>query len=228
MPLSVPWIWRAPATTAASELATACSVSLWAWMPRCDPGTSLATRANDRRDLLRQAAAIGVAQHHPARAGLEGRPGAGERIVGIGLEAVEEMLAIEQRLAAGRRAASTVAAIASRFSSLLMPSATRTWKSEALATKQTASALAASTGQAPDHWRGERPGALGHAEGGEARRDRPALGEKRGVDRIGAGIAALDVVDAEASSISATTSLSSREKSTPGVCWPSRSVVSKR
>ena len=29
-PLSVPWIWRAPARTAASELATACSVSLWA------------------------------------------------------------------------------------------------------------------------------------------------------------------------------------------------------
>ena len=32
-PFSVPWICRAPARTAASELATACSVSLWAWMP---------------------------------------------------------------------------------------------------------------------------------------------------------------------------------------------------
>ena len=32
-PLSVPWIWRAPARTAANEFATACSVSLWAWMP---------------------------------------------------------------------------------------------------------------------------------------------------------------------------------------------------
>ena len=32
-PLSVPWICRAPARTAASEFATACSVSLCAWMP---------------------------------------------------------------------------------------------------------------------------------------------------------------------------------------------------
>jgi hypothetical protein len=42
-PLSVPWIWRTPARTAASELATACSVSLWAWMPRWLPGTILTT-----------------------------------------------------------------------------------------------------------------------------------------------------------------------------------------
>ena len=32
-PFRVPWIWRAPARTAANEFATACSVSLWAWMP---------------------------------------------------------------------------------------------------------------------------------------------------------------------------------------------------
>src|SRR6516225_11090572 len=42
-PLSVPWIWRAPARTAASELATACSVSLWAWMPTRSPGMTLTT-----------------------------------------------------------------------------------------------------------------------------------------------------------------------------------------
>ena len=43
MPFSVPWICRAPARTAASEFATACSVSLCAWMPTLAPGTCLTT-----------------------------------------------------------------------------------------------------------------------------------------------------------------------------------------
>jgi hypothetical protein len=42
-PLNVPWIWRAPARTAASEFATACSVSLCAWMPTWSPGTCFTT-----------------------------------------------------------------------------------------------------------------------------------------------------------------------------------------
>ncbi len=42
-PLSVPCTWRAPARTAASELATAFSVSSWQWMPRWSPGTDFAT-----------------------------------------------------------------------------------------------------------------------------------------------------------------------------------------
>ena len=42
-PFSVPWICRAPARTAASELATACSVSLWAWMPTWSPGMCFVT-----------------------------------------------------------------------------------------------------------------------------------------------------------------------------------------
>ena len=99
-PLSVPWIWRAPARTAASEFATACSVSLWAWMPTWSPGMCLHHLADDRLDLVRQRAAIGVAQHDPARAVLVGGLGAGQRIVRIGLVAVEEMLAVEQHLAA--------------------------------------------------------------------------------------------------------------------------------
>jgi hypothetical protein len=102
MPLSVPWIWRTPARTAASELATACSVSLWAWMPSRSPGMPAAmTVADDLAHLVRLGAAIGVAQHDPARACLVGRLGAGQRIVRIGLVAVEEMLAIDHRLLAG-------------------------------------------------------------------------------------------------------------------------------
>ena len=56
--------------------------------------------ADDFLHLVRQRAAVGVAQHHPARAFVVGRLGAGERIGRIGLVAVEEMLAIEQHLAA--------------------------------------------------------------------------------------------------------------------------------
>ena len=104
MPFSVPWIWRAPARTAASELATACSVSLWAWMPRWSPGMVFATSRDDRLDLLRQRAAVGVAEHHPARAGVVGRLGAGERIGRVRLVAVEEMLAVEEHFPARPRA----------------------------------------------------------------------------------------------------------------------------
>ncbi len=48
MPLSVPWIWRQPARTAVSELATALSVSLWVWMPRWEPGTTFTTSVTMR------------------------------------------------------------------------------------------------------------------------------------------------------------------------------------
>jgi hypothetical protein len=54
------------------------------------------------------------------------------------------------------------------------------------------------------------------------------LGKERSVGRIGAGIAALDIVDAESVEHPAMAILSSTEKSMPGVCWPSRRVVSNR
>ena len=57
--------------------------------------------ADDALDLMRHAAAIGVAQHHPARAGFVGGLGAGQRELGILLVAVEEMLAVDHHLAAG-------------------------------------------------------------------------------------------------------------------------------
>jgi hypothetical protein len=37
-PFSVPCTWRQPASTAASELATALPVSSWQWMPSRSPG----------------------------------------------------------------------------------------------------------------------------------------------------------------------------------------------
>ncbi len=55
---------------------------------------------NDVVDFMRQGAAIGVAQHDPARAGLIGGHRTGQGEVGIGLEPVEEMFRIVHRLAA--------------------------------------------------------------------------------------------------------------------------------
>ena len=56
----------------------------------------------DTPDFLGQRAAIGVAKHDPARTRLMRGPEAGQRIVGIRLVAIEEMLGIEQRLASLR------------------------------------------------------------------------------------------------------------------------------
>ncbi len=56
--------------------------------------------ADDGLDLVWHGAAIGVAQHHPARAGLMGRLGAVECEFRVLLVAVEEVLAVEHDLAA--------------------------------------------------------------------------------------------------------------------------------
>ena len=61
---------------------------------------------DDALDLVRQRAAVGVAQHHPARAGLVGRARDGQRVVAVALVAVEEVLAVDH---APRGRASTTA-----------------------------------------------------------------------------------------------------------------------
>ena len=77
--------------------------------------------------------------------------------------------------------------------------------------------------------RGRAPGPPRHAERGECRVQSAMLGEQFGVGRIGAGIAALDIVDAEfVEHARRSRRLSCSVKSTPLVCAPSRSVVSNR
>ena len=169
-PFSVPWTCRAPPSSAARLTATAFSVSLWAWMPRLADGQLRLHLADDAIDLVRQRAAIGVAQHDPARAGVEAALRHEQRVVGIGLVAVEEMLGVEQRpRVSARRQRRSIREMLSRFSSRGISSATSTWKSQRLADEA-------------DGWRfgreqlgktrivgGAAAGPLGHAEGGEAR-----------------------------------------------------------
>ena len=102
-PFSVPWIWRTPASHRGQRIgdgAAAIVMGVDAEMIARDHAST--TSATMRRDLVGQRAAIGVAEHDPARAGLVGRPGAGQRVVRVGLVAVEEVLAVEHDLAARR------------------------------------------------------------------------------------------------------------------------------
>ena len=78
-------------------------------------------------NLVRQRSAVGVAQHDPARAGIECGPRNGESIIAVAFVAIEEVLAVDHSLALrfddGLR---TDWSIVSRFSSFEIPSATRT------------------------------------------------------------------------------------------------------
>ena len=170
--------------------------------------------ADDALDLVRQRAAIGVAEHDPARAGLVGGPGAGQRIVGIGLVAVEEMLAVEHRLAArARRPRATLSRIALEV--LLQRAAERDVDVvvPALATKQIASASASSRAARPGSLAAERPARLVMPKAVKRAALRALRSKKSVSSGLAPGIAALDIVDAEP--------VEQRRRS--GACRPARS-----
>ena len=100
-PLSVPWTCRAPARTAAIELATAQPVSSWQWMPIVTSSPTWAcTRADDLLDLVRQRAAVRVAEHDVGRSLQDRRLEGPERELGVALEPVEEVLHVDEDLTA--------------------------------------------------------------------------------------------------------------------------------
>ena len=200
MPFSVPWIWRTPASTAASELATAWPVSSWAWMPRWSPGMTCARpRRRSRSTSSGMRAAIGVAEHHPARAGIVGRLGAGQRIV-------RDWPCSRRRNARSRpappcrrrRAASTDCAdgvevllvgAAERDADVIVPGLGDEADGVGVRVEERA--------RGRDRWRPRRPARLVMPKAVKSRARRALLGEEGGVGRVGAGIAALDIVDAE-------------------------------
>ena len=70
-PFIVPWTWVAPASTAASEFATAQPPSLWQWMPTRRPARP--HRRRDRLgDLAGQRGAVRVAQDDALGARVDG------------------------------------------------------------------------------------------------------------------------------------------------------------
>ena len=129
--------------------------------PRATSPTMRSTSCGSVPPLVSQS----TAQRAPASIG---RPGAGERIFGIGLVAVEEMLAVDHRLAAGRDGG--LDAVGDAFEVLLERAAERDMD-----------VIVPGLGDEHDRVgiRGEQPrdarivadraaGALGHAEGAEA------------------------------------------------------------
>ena len=153
---------------------------------------------DDAIDVVRHRAAIGVAQHQPARAGVVRGADAGERVVRIGLVAVEEMFGVEQRLAllrdhGGDRLGDAVDILAARNLERDID-----MEVPGLADEAGRVRLGVEDRRQARVVGGAAAGALGHAEGGEARAlERRAFGEERRVGRVGAGPAALDVIDAE-------------------------------
>ena len=153
---------------------------------------------DDGGNLVRQRAAVGVAQHHPARAGLVGGSGHRQRIGAVGLVAVEEMLAVDHRLAIGLH--DRLDRLRDTFEVLLVGDAERD-----------AHVIVPRLGHQADgsRMRLQRrleagivgdgaPHTLGHAEGREGGVDEARVGlEELRIGDVGAGIAALDVVDAD-------------------------------
>ena len=160
-------------------------------------GNFRADLADDLFDLVRQRAAVGVAQHDPARAFVVSGLGAGKRVGRIGLVAVEEMLAIEQHFAAlglGR-----AHAVADRGEVFLLGGLER----DAHVIVPGFGDEADGVGFGRQH-RG-KPRIVGgrtarpprHAERGDFRARRPLFSKEARIGRIGAGIAGLDIIDAE-------------------------------
>ncbi len=152
---------------------------------------------NDIAHFGRLGAAIGVAQHHPAGAGIVGGFCAGERIVAVGLEAVEEMLAIDHRFAAGGNGALDriadagevfLVGRAERDTHVIVPALGDEADRVGLGFEQRGKARIV---------RGRHPWPARHAEADEGGTLRALFREEFGVGRVGAGIAALDIVDAE-------------------------------
>ena len=152
---------------------------------------------DDALHLGRQRAAIGVAEHDPPRARLERRASAFHGVGRIGLVAVEEVLAVHHRLATGsdRRADAILDArqilfqrAAERDMDVIVPRLGDEDDRVGVGGEESGDPGIVGRGAA---------GALGHAERAKARAPRRLALEEARVLRVGAGIAALDVIDAE-------------------------------
>ncbi len=153
--------------------------------------------ADDAFDLIGQRSAVGVAEHRPARAGVDRGARAGERIFRIGLVAVEEMLAIDHRLAA--RADRRLHAVGDGLEVLVERAAQRDMDVIVPRLGDIDDRVGVGGEKTSKAWiiGGRAAGPLGHAEGAEAGAVGGLLFEEFGVERIRARIAALDIVDAE-------------------------------
>ena len=153
--------------------------------------------AHNRLDLVRQSAAIGIAQHHPARARRMRRLGTGHRIGRIGLEPVKKVLAIQHRLFAmgddGRDGIADALDVlfqrnAQRDMDVIIPRlGDQTDAVGGIVEQRVETGIVGNRTPCP----------LGHAESDKTGFFGRLLQEKFAVERIGTGIAAFDIIHAQ-------------------------------
>ena len=159
----------------------------------------LQRRADGALDLVGQGAAVGVAEHDPARPGGVGGLDAIQRVGGVGFVAVEEVLGIEHGLV--RTADRQRHAVGDHVDVLRPGDAKRHVDVEVpgLGDQADGIGLGAEQGGEPGIVFRAAAGAPRHAEGGELGvGESGGLGEERVVGGVGAGPARLHVIDAEA------------------------------
>ncbi len=161
-------------------------------------GHALDHFGHDLPDFVRKSSAIGVTQHHPASARLGGGGDAVERIVGIGLEPVEEMLSVEHRFPALRNYMRD--GLPDGREVFLERRLQRRGHMEVMGLANEADGGRAGADHCAKHGvvRGADPHPLGHAERGHARSlERRRVPEEGVIHRIGARPAAFHVIDAQ-------------------------------
>ena len=133
-----------PASTAARVLATAQPVSSWQWMPSrpLDPGAHV---GDDPAHAHGQHAAVGVAQDADLRAGPERRLQHADAVVGVGAWPSKKCSQSRNTRRPWPTRKATVSATIARFSSSVVRSASRTWRTSDFATRQTTGVCASSS-----------------------------------------------------------------------------------
>ena len=217
-----------PASTAASEFATATSASLWQWMP-----SGMSGRCLDDLDRIEECAVIVpplVSQRtRPSAPALAAALQAGEGVVVVGEEAVEEVLGVEEHALAR-------CALGPRPSRRSSPGSLRASSRALRGRAGRAPCRRCVTTRVPRVEQRAQVGVGGGVAAGPARAaegDELALSSGPGARTknsasfgIGAGQAAFDVVHAQLIELAGDRSLSSTESEMPSICAPSRRVVS--
>ncbi len=154
-------------------------------------------RGNDFLDLMRQRPAVGVAENDPARSGLISRPRAGKSVGPVRLVAVEEMLAVDDRLLVLHK--DRLDGCADGFEVFFIRDAERNVYVivPRLGDEHDRIRLSLHDSLETGVVRDRAACALGHPESGKLCIQPGRRIEESGVDRVRAGIAGLDVIDAE-------------------------------
>ena len=166
-----------------------------------DAAESRGDLAHHRLHAIGERAAVGVAERDPLGAGADRRVEAAQRVVGVAVVPVEEVLGVvAPRAGRGRRTSATESPIIARFSSVVVRSTSTTWRSHALPTSVMIGAIESSSVRSCRSSCGRMPGRRVAPNAARVALRSGWVSHRReelGVGRIGAGPSALDDADTE-------------------------------